>query len=249
MPVKTSVKTIGILGFGAFGNLIAEHLCAHFELVVCDPALTEDSYVPERVQIGDVAEVGRCDLVILALPIEALAASIKELRAYLQPGCIVADVVSVKIKPVEIMRDLLPPFVEIIGTHPLFGPQSARNGIAGRKISLCPVRGNSASRVAAFLRLVLGLKVYITTPEEHDKEAAIVQGITHLVAKVLVRMEPLPTRLTTASFEKLMQATDMVRDDAANVFLAIERDNPFSAEMRERFFEIANQIKGELEGH
>lgn len=102
-------------------------------------------------------------------------------------------------------------------------------------------------RVAAFLRRVLGLKVYITTPEEHDKEAAIVQGITHLIAKVLVRMEPLPDRLTTASFDKLIQATDMVRDDPASVFLAIERDNPFSAEMRQRFFAIAEQIKCELE--
>ena len=61
-------------------------------------------------------------------------------------------------------------------------------------------------------------------------------------------MEPLPKRLTTASFDNLMQATDMVRDDAASVFLTIERDNPFSAEMRERFFDIAEQIKCELDG-
>jgi prephenate dehydrogenase len=247
MPVKISIKTVGILGFGAFGRLIARHLRAHFELVVSDPELTADARLPANVRAGGVPEVGRCDLVILATPIEELAAVIFELRPHLRPGSVVTDVVSVKVRPVKIMQEMLPPFVDIIGTHPLFGPQSARDGIAGRKISICPVRGRSALRVAAFLRRALGLKVYITTPEEHDKEAAIVQGITHLIAKVLVRMEPLPDRLTTASFDKLIQATDMVRDDPASVFLAIERDNPFSAEMRQRFFAIAEQIKCELE--
>jgi len=126
------------------------------------------------------------------------------------------------------MEAELPPFVDIVGTHPLFGPQSARDGIRGRKIAICPVRGNTAPRIAAFLRGTLGLKVFITTPEEHDRELAVVQGVTHLIAKVLVRMKPLPKRFTTASFDHLMQATEMVRHDAASVFLAIECDNPFA---------------------
>ena len=85
------------------------------------------------------------------------------------------------------------------------------------------------------------------TPNEHDRQAAIVQGVTHLVAKVLVRMEPLPTRLTTASFDHLMRATDMVRHDSAGVFLAIERDNPYAAEVRARFFSLAESARAELD--
>ena len=73
------------------------------------------------------------------------------------------------------------------------------------------------------------------------------QGITHLIAKVLVRMEPLPTRMTTASFDLLMQATEMVRYDAPGVFFAIERLNPFAAEVRERFFALAARARSELE--
>jgi len=150
-------------------------------------------------------------------------------------------------KPAKVMEAQLPHFVDIVGTHPLFGPQSARNGIQGRKIAVCPVRGNGAHRVAAFLRRTLGLRVYITTPEEHDRDAAVVQGVTHLIAKVLVRMEPLPKRLTTASFDLLMQAIEMVRYDAASVFLAIERENPYAAEVRERLFCLAEEAKAELE--
>ena len=84
-------------------------------------------------------------------------------------------------------------------------------------------------------------------PEEHDREAAVVQGITHLIARVLLRMGPLPKRLTTASFDQLVQAIDMVRYDSESVFLAIERDNPFSAAMRKRYFEVAEQVRSEVE--
>jgi prephenate dehydrogenase len=86
------------------------------------------------------------------------------------------------------------------------------------------------------------LKVYVTTPETHDREAATVQGLTHLIAKVLVSMEPLPTRLTTASFDMLMRGVDMVRYDAPEVFMAIERANPYSAAVRERFFTLAAEL-------
>jgi prephenate dehydrogenase len=74
-----------------------------------------------------------------------------------------------------------------------------------------------------------------------------VQGVTHLIARVLVRMEPWPTRLTTASFDHLVQATEMVRYDSAGVFAAIEQANPFAAEVRERFFSLAAELRQELE--
>lgn len=247
MSFKTSIKTVGILGFGAFGRLIAEHLHPYFQVTVSDPAGVSDDQLEAGISFGGLAEVGQADLVILAVPIETLDSTIRSLNPHLRPGTIVADVTSVKVLPIKIMLELLPAHVEIIGTHPLFGPQSSHGGIAGRKIAICPVRGRAAWRVAAFLRRVLKLKVYMASPEEHDREAAVVQGITHLIAKALLRMEPLPKRLTTASFDRLVQAIDMVRHDSESVFLAIERDNPFSAEMRKRYFEVAEQVRSEVE--
>jgi prephenate dehydrogenase len=244
---STHIRSIGLLGFGAFGRLIAAHLHPYFALIACDPALTTTEQRHDHVRFGTVAEVGRCDVVILAVPVGNLSSALKELRPHLQPGGIVVDVGSVKVRPIELMKAELPPFVDIVGTHPLFGPQSAKGGIKGRKIALCPVRGRSAPRIAAFLRHVLKLEVHIVTADEHDRQAAIVQVVTHLVAKVLVRMEPLPTRLTTASFDHLKRATDMVRHDSAGVFLAIERDNPYAAAIREKLFSLAEAARAELD--
>jgi prephenate dehydrogenase len=154
--------------------MVASHLDPHFALVVNDPAMfAKDGRLPGRAVAGSPAEICRCELIILAVPVSELANAIKCLRPHLRPGCIAVDVGSVKVKPARVMLEELPPFVDIVATHPLFGPQSGRNGIKGRKIAVCPVQGSAvARRFAAFLRHALGLKVFVTSPEEHDWEAS-----------------------------------------------------------------------------
>jgi prephenate dehydrogenase len=237
---------IGLIGFGAFGRLVAEHLAPHAALRVHDPFVTGAEFAQAGIAGCSLAETAACPVVILATPVSSLAAIVQAVAPHLRPGALVLDVGSVKVQPAAIMRAGLPPGVDIVATHPLFGPQSAREGLRGLKIAVCPVRGDRAGRVGAFLRRVLGLTVIMTTPEDHDREAAAVQGLTHLIAKVLVAMEPLPTRMTTRSFDLVMQAVGMVRHDAPEVYHAIERENPYAGEVRRRFFELAARMDGEL---
>lgn len=238
---------VGIIGFGAFGRLVAQHLRQHFVLCAYDPALPPGGF-PELhdVMLTGLPAAASCPVVVLATPVNRLEEAVEAISPHLRPGSLVLDVGSVKTIPAEIMRRGLPEQVEIVATHPLFGPQSARNGIKGLKIAVCAIRGRRGLRVAAFLRRALGLSVVMTTPEDHDHEAATVQGLTHLIAKVLVQMEPLPTRMTTRSFDLLMQAVSMVRHDAPEVFEAIERSNPYSQQVRRRFFDLASALDAEL---
>ncbi|SFV16665.1 prephenate dehydrogenase [Methylobacterium sp. 174MFSha1.1] len=240
------LPALGLIGFGAFGRLVATHLARLFTLRVHDPFAPASAFAAAGLESCSLDDAAACPVVILATPIATLAAVIRDIAPHLQPGALVLDVGSVKVRPAQIMRAGLPPGVDIVATHPLFGPQSARDGLRGLKIAVCPVRGESGARVGAFLRRALGLTVILTTPEAHDREAAAVQGLTHLIAKVLVAMEPLPTRMTTRSFDLVMQAVGMVRHDAPEVYHAIERENPFAGEVRRRFFELAAQMDGEL---
>ena len=227
---------------------MAASLRPAFDLVVYDPAApTSGRDDALGVAFADLATVARQPVVILAMPVDRLGEAVAAIGPHLAPGALVLDVASVKVGPARLMAEQLPPHVDIIGTHPLFGPQSARDGLTGLKIALCPIRGGRTPRLAAFLRARLGLKVYVTTPQAHDREAAVVQGLTHLIAKVLVRMEPLPSGLTTSSFDMLVRATAMVRHDAPEVFMAIVRDNPFAAEVRERFFDLAAELRADLD--
>ncbi len=239
---------IGIVGFGAFGRLVADSLVGHFSIVAFDPLICESEVpAPPGVAYDGLTSVAACPIVVLAVPVSAMKQTVGDIRDHLRPGALVLDVGSVKVVTSDIMREGLPDHVDVVATHPLFGPQSARGGLKGLKIAICPIRGNRHRRVAAFLRKALGLQICLTTPEAHDREAAMVQGITHLIAKVLLQMEPLPSRMTTVSFDLIAQAIDMIRNDAPEVFDAIELDNPYAADVRRRFFDIANSLNAELD--
>ena len=240
---KKTKKTLGIIGFGAFGQLIAQHLREYFELCAFDP-----SHIPTGVamdlgvSLKSMGEVSRCDIVVVASPVSTFEQVVASIATFCRPGAIIVDVGSVKIQPAEIMERLLPDTVSIIATHPLFGPQSAQDGIRGLKIAVCPIRGRDHAHVSRFLSRCLGLQVITTTPDQHDRDAAIVQGLTHLIAKVLLNMEPLPSDMTTKSFDLLKDAISMVQNDAPEVYEAIETANPHAEDVRRRFFDLAAKL-------
>jgi len=231
-------RSLGLIGYGAFGRLIAEHLSPYFDLLIFDP-----TYAGSK----DLFEVAACPVVVVAVPVASMGDTLRAIAPHVSPGALILDVGSVKVEPARLMLELLPPHVEILATHPLFGPQSARNGIKGLKIALCPLRGGSYKRVAAFLRTALGLRVFETTPDAHDRDAALSQGLTHLIAKVLVKMGPLPRMTTTRSFDLLSEAVEMVRHDPPDLFAAIECLNPYASGVRRRFFDLAAQLDVEFD--
>ena len=240
--------SVGIIGFGAFGKLIACHIASHFNVFAYDalPSLNDEA-VSLGATFTSLDAAACCDIVVVSTPVLCCEEIVTSIASSCRAGALVIDVGSVKVKPSEIMDRILPSHVDIVATHPLFGPQSARNGIKGLKIAICPIRGNSHRRLAAFFRKQLGLQTIFTTPQEHDRELATVQGLTHLIAKVLLDMGPMPSRMTTRSFDLLVEAIAMVQHDAPEVFEAIEKSNPYALQVRRRFFELASDLNLELE--
>lgn len=232
MQTANPRPTFGLIGYGAFGRLAARHLSTLGDVAVYDPALAESA---------TLAQAASADIVVLAPPVDRLEAVIGEVAPHVKPDALVLDVASVKVEPARWLLEGLPAHADIIATHPLFGPQSAAAGTQGLKMVLCPLRGERTLEVAAVLRRTFGLKVMITTPEDHDREAAVTQGLTHFLAKIMSGVGPLPTRVTAKSFDLLMHAIGMVADDAPAVYEAIQRTNPYTAQVRRRFLELAEE--------
>lgn len=181
---EASAVTIGILGFGAFARLIAANLAPRFRILAHDPSeMAQAAARQSGVTVASLEEVARSSIVVLAIPLTAFEACVSDLAGRLQPGQIVIDVCSVKQEPARIMQALLPSDIDILATHPMFGRESARDGVAGHRIVLCPLRGCRWRRVAAFLRIGLELEVIVASPEDHDRQAATSQGLTHLLAR------------------------------------------------------------------
>lgn len=246
-----SKQTMGIFGLGAFGRVVMmRHLAPHFDIKVFDPSPEAATYAAEKgIVMASLAEVAAQDIVILGAPIPKMADLIAAVAPHIKAGALVLDVCSVKVKPALWMKLGIPEHADIVATHPLFGPQSAPEIIKGQRIAVCNVRGNRADGVIAFLRDVLELNVLVTTPEEHDFEVAHIQGLTHMIARILVEMEPLPRTMTTKSFDVLMNAVDIVKYNSLELFLSIERDNPFAADVHQKFFRKVEDLRQFLRSH
>jgi prephenate dehydrogenase len=108
------------------------------------------------------------------------------------------------------------------------------------------VRGERHLRVAA-LGEELGLHVVITTAEEHDREMAYVQGLTHLIGRSLVQMGIPDEMLKTQSYQHLLDLTGLIGNDSFDLFSAIQTLNPFARDVVEDFVTRAGGLLQQLD--
>jgi len=151
------------------------------------------------------------------------------------------DTCSVKTHPVALMQRLLPATASILGTHPMFGPDSARGaevragGLSGLPMILCPVR--IAAREQESWREFfsgMGLTISVMSPDEHDREAAFTQGIAHYIGRVLSDLGIRRSPIGTVGYNKLLEIVEQTCNDPWQLFLDLQRFNPHTREMRER---------------
>ena len=131
----------------------------------------------------------------------------------------------------------LPKNVEIIGTHPLFGPQSGKNGIAGLNLVICPVRTKRNGNLSRFFSRELKLNVLERTPLDHDKQMAYVQALTHFIGRAVNQMDIPDVEQKTPAYQYLLEIKRNLGQDSMDLFLTIENENPFAKDVRDRFIE------------
>jgi prephenate dehydrogenase len=238
------IVEIGIIGYGRFGQFAAERLKKDFRIVVYDRKRVR---CPRGIRSGSLEEVASRPLLLLCVPISEVARACVEIKAYLTPGQLIIDTCSVKEKPLQEMARLLPRFVEILGTHPLFGPDSARNGIRGLKIVLCPTRCRRVSKVKAWLERN-GLDVIVTTPARHDFEMARTQALFHFLARGVAETGIRVGRLSTPGPAKLFEDFRDVQNDSLQLFQDLHRMNRFTAAIRTQLIECLTNLDVELSG-
>lgn len=241
-----SHDAIGLIGFGSFGRLLAAVLAPRRPILVHDARPVPAG---ELARIGirqaPIERVAACRTVVLAVNAQHLEEAIASAAPHLGPGSLLVDVCSVKSEPARLMRTLAPEHTDLLGTHPLFGPQTVREqGLAGQTVALCPVRidPQRLDNVRRFLSHALGLRVVPTTPEEHDREMASVQVVTHMVGHAAIACDLRDTPLATLAFRRLLAIRRNVEGDSEELFAAIQSANPFAAEIRRKFADAVDEV-------
>lgn len=232
---------------------MATHLRDHAEVWAHDRAAIGDF---DGVVPVDLDRAAQADVIVLAVPVQSFDGVLEGLRPHLEERAragrglpLVVDVASVKVRAVERMVRGLPDAASIIATHPLFGPESGRDGIAGLPIAYCPVRA-SEERVASlrgFLAETLRLRVIETTPDEHDRQMAYVQGLTHLISRAVGEMELPQTPMATAAYRRFLDMRANLAKDSWDLFVTIERENPYAAAVRRELRATLESLEARLD--
>lgn len=240
------MKELGLIGFGSFGQFITPILSKYFKLSVYDFV---DKSVESKnlgVTFSSLEEVTSKEYLIYCVPVQYLESVLKQTSELVNPKAVCIDVSSVKVKPIALMKKYLPETVEIVGTHPLFGPQSGKNGIQELNMVLCPVRTNKVRNFERFLSNVLQLNVLVRTPELHDKQMAYVQALTHFIGRAVNGMDIPDVEQKTPAYQYLLNIKKNLGADSIDLFQTIENENPYAKEVRDSFMESLKQIDDSL---
>ncbi|MEX2518482.1 MAG: prephenate/arogenate dehydrogenase family protein [Paracoccaceae bacterium] len=157
--------------------------------------------------------VAGADLVILCVPVGAMAAVAAEIAPHLETGAVVSDVGSVKGAVFEALAGL-PDHVHVVPAHPLAGTEHSgpESGFAelfdNRYCLLTPLpEGDAAAkdRLARFWT-ALGANVEEMAPERHDLVLAVTSHAPHLIAYTMVGVADDMRRVTKSEVIKYSAA-------------------------------------------
>lgn len=195
------MKRIAILGPGLIGGSIAlalrraggSHITlwarraeaiAEIEKAGCADAATDDL----------AAAVKGADLLVLCVPVGAMAALAGKIAPVVSRGCTVTDVGSVKGPVLADLRPIFSGRANFVGSHPMAG--SEFTGLAAARANLfdgatCIVTPEADTDAAALAAVCdfwkgIGCRVVELPASEHDECVALVSHLPHLLAAALV---------------------------------------------------------------
>ncbi|NEO87785.1 MAG: prephenate/arogenate dehydrogenase [Spirulina sp. SIO3F2] len=190
------MNRIGIVGLGLIGGSLGLDLRAQgYEVIgvsrrqsTCDRAVELGAVDHATV---DLSALGTAEMLFLCTPINAIVPTLEQVLPYLRPEAIVTDVASVKTPIVAPATALWHQFV---GGHPMAG--TAEQGIEAAQrhlfdrapYVLTPQPNTPTELVDIMTTLVqhLNSRLYICTPEAHDRAVARISHLPVMVSASLI---------------------------------------------------------------
>jgi 4-amino-4-deoxyprephenate dehydrogenase len=178
MPELLYFSRTLVLGAGALGTLLVERLRPHsarlrvYDIRPRDGVVRADAERPEGELLADLQDA---DLVILALPEEALRGALAAIYGLLPPSSLIVETGSVKTSLLATLEGAAPG-AELMGLNPLFGPSL---DFAGQSAAV--IEHRKGPRGELFKQCLRHWQTTIVelTAEQHDRLTAITQAAVH----------------------------------------------------------------------
>ncbi|ERN13893.1 arogenate dehydrogenase 2, chloroplastic [Amborella trichopoda] len=250
---------IGIVGFGNFGQFMAKALIRQGHSVLATSRSDYSQYCEKHgieyySKMEEMCEQ-QPDVVLVCTSILSAENILRSIPVHkLKPDTIFADVLSVKQFPKNLFLEILPPEFGIICTHPMFGPESGKNGWSGLPFVYDNVRiaqGTEQEKSCAkFLSIFEneGCRMVEMSCEEHDRHAAGSQFITHTIGRILSHLDLESTPINTRGYETLLQLTENTVSDSFDLYYGLFMYNVNATEQIENLDRAFETVKQKLFG-
>jgi len=220
------MNKVSIIGFGRFGAMLHALLTKGFEVDVYDKNPVDNAEVNEV----SLEEALKNDTIFIAVPLRDFEDLVVDISTRIQSGKTIIDVCSVKVFPKKVMIDNLPEKIDIIATHPLFGPDSLKD--SGSVMTMEAVR-DSFERYNFWKNYFESQNIIIEeiSADDHDMMAARSQGLTHFVGRVIDDFGTNQTRIDTEGYKALHKLVNQTCNDSWDLFEDIQNYNPYTEKM------------------
>lgn len=234
-------KTVVVVGgYGALGGLFAERFR---EAGACVYSIGEG----EENKLKSACEAA--DLVLISVPIAVTPEVIAQLPE-LPSHCILADVTSIKSKPLQAM--LAKHEGPVVGLHPMFGPQIAT--LAKQLIVVTEGRAPTNYQWLLDTLVRWGAQLYQTSAVRHDEAMGFIQVMRHLstfvygahLASEKADLQEL-LDLSSPIYRLELMMVGRLFAQNANLYADIILAHPENFAMMRRYLETFAQVLEQLE--
>lgn len=197
-----------------------------------------------NTELTNIQASEKGDIVIISVPIRDTKEVINEIKEHVSEDAMITDFTSVKVNPCSEM--LKSNAGEVIGGHPVFGPST---GFKDQNFVLCPVKkGKYYSWYKDFLEK-LGLKVVEMSSDEHDKNMAVIQCLTHIsnlsLGYALKKLDfdlDIARKLSSPVYMMRVYGVGRILAQDEKLYSDIQVENPYSKEMIKTYLESVKEL-------
>lgn len=235
-----------LFGFGRFGKLFYEHFKKDFNFSIYDK--NEDE-IRRNLKKKDFHPfpLKESEIIFLSVPISSVKLVAKEIKSKVNPSTLIVEMCSVKEEPLNMLQKFFPKN-QIVGLHPLFGPDSVENSLEGHQAIL--VSKNYNSKAFKYLLKVLKdkkIKLHKMSAAQHDELMAYTLCLTQFIGRALSLIRLPDKKIGTKGYFDLVDIIQRTRKDTLQLFVEMNKYNRFSKLMRQKVIDRIIQVDSILD--
>lgn len=192
----------------------------------------------------DIAKL--CDIIIISTPIDVTISVIEQIAPFIKKNSLVTDFTSLKLREVNSMIKNFREDVEILGGHPLFGPNC---DFFNQNFILTSLREKGYSKWYRFFLKKQGLNLIDMDSKVHDKNMAVIQCLTHFsnicLAKTIFDLDfdiDKAFKISTPAYLLRFYNCGRILAQDEKLYSQIQMFNPYSKKVANAYFNSAKQL-------